>query len=112
MIQDYFINSVIVTKRVWEQDTYEDWISKKKYLDETTTITCRISSLNYRDLQLISDIDDVQRVVKKMYTLPNVDISPKDLITWEWKSYTVIAKYKPQDKSSVHHNKYFIKLVE
>lgn len=111
MIQDYFINKIVVKNRK-ENVVYEDWIAKKKYTSQDREIACRVSSLNYKDLQLLSYTDDVQRTVRKLYTEASVDISPKDLVVWEWKEYTVIAKYKPQDKTNVHHNKYFIKLVE
>lgn len=111
MIQDYFINKIVVKNRK-ENVVYEDWIAKKKYTSQNKEIACRVSHLNYKDLQLLSDTDDVQRTVRKLYTEASVDISPKDLVVWEWKEYTVIAKYKPQDKTNVHHNKYFIKLVE
>jgi hypothetical protein len=48
---------------------------------------------------LIQGIDDVQRNVKKLYTNPDEDISPKDYIVWEGKEYQVLAEYKPQDKN-------------
>lgn len=111
MIQDFFINEVTV-KRKDAITTYENWISKKTYTEQCRPVKCRISSLSYKDLQLISDTDNVQRNVMKMYASSNVEIDPKDIIEWEWKEWTVIAHYKPQDKSKVHHNKFFIKKVE
>ena len=52
------------------------------------------------------------RSIRKLYTNPSIDIDTKDIVVWEWKQYQVIATYKPQDRKWVHHNKYFIKLVE
>ena len=110
-IQDYFCNTVTVIKRS-EETVYEDWIAKKQYIEDTTEISCRVSSLSYQDLALISNIDDIQRTVRKLYTLPEIEIDPKDYVVWEGKNYQVIAEYRPQNKTAVHHNKYFIKLVE
>lgn len=111
MIQDFFINEVIIRKRE-EKTKYEDWISKKVYINLDYPIQCRISSLSYKDLQLLSDTDNVQRNVMKMYASSSINIDPKDLIVWNNKEWTVIAHYQPQDKTKIHHNKYFIKKVE
>ena len=111
MIQDFFINKIIHRKKQ-ENTVYEDWISKKVYVLNDAEIRCRISSLSYKDLQLISDTDNVQRNVMKMYTDVWVDISPKDIVIRDDKEWTVIAQYKPQDKTKIHHRKYFIKMVE
>lgn len=111
MIQDFFINEVIIRKRE-EQTVYEDWISKKVYINQDCPIKCRISSLSYKDLQLISDTDNISRNVMKLYANSNVNIDMKDLLIREWKERTVIAHYTPQDKTKIHHNKYFIKKVE
>jgi len=111
MIQDFFINEIIIKKRN-AITSYVNWISKKTYTEESKPIKCRISSLSYKDLQLISDTDNIQRNVMKMYTNANVEIDPKDIIQWDWKEWTVIAHYMPQDKSKIHHSKFFIKKVE
>ena len=111
MIQDFFINEVIIKKRN-AITSYVDWISKKTYTEQCKPVKCRISSLSYKDLQLISDTDNIQRNVMKMYTNSNIEIDPKDIIQREWKEWTVIAHYKPQDSMKVHHSKYFIKKVE
>lgn len=111
MIQDFFINEVIIRKRQ-EETIYWDWISKKIYVNQDSPVKCRISSLSYKDLQLISDTDNIQRSVMKMYVNSNVDIDTKDIIIRDNKERTVIAHYKPQDKFKIHHNKYFIKKVE
>ena len=111
MIQDFFINEVVIKKR----DTitsYVNWISKKTYKEQCRPVKCRISSLSYKDLQLLSDTDNVSRNVMKMYTNSNIEIDMKDIIQREWKEWTVIAEYRPQDKTKIHHNKYFIKKVE
>ena len=109
MIQDFFINEVKVKGKT--TTTYVNWISKKNYAKEIT-VKCRISSLSYKDLQLLSDTDNVSRNVMKMYASANVEIDMKDIIERDWKTWTVIAHYTPQDKSKIHHNKYFIKKVE
>lgn len=111
MIQDFFINEITIKKRN-SKVIYEDWISKEEFVEKCREVKCRISNLSYRDLALIQWIDDIQRTVKKLYTNPDEDISPKDYIIREWKEYQVIAEYKPQDKDWVHHKKFFIKLVE
>lgn len=111
MIQDFFINEVIIKKRN-EITSYVNGISKKTYTEQSRPVKCRISSLSYKDLQLISDTDNIQRNVMKMYTSSNEEIDPKDIIVWENKEWTVIVHYKPQDKTKVHHNKFFIKKVE
>lgn len=108
MIQDYFINTVTIKKNL--QTTYEDWLSKKWY-QEQNTINCRVSSLNYKDLQLLDWKKDVQKNVKKLYTSSDVDISPKDKVVFDNKEYVVIAAYAPQDKTKIHHKKFFIKFV-
>ena len=111
MIQDFFINEVILRKRQ-EQTQYVDWISKKVYINDDCPIKCRVSHLSYKDLQLLSDTDNVSRNVMKLYANANVEIWMKDLIIWEGKEWTVIAHYQPQDSIKIHHNKYFIKKVE
>lgn len=111
MIQDFFINEVIIKKRN-PTVIYEDWIMKEEFKEKCKMIKCRVSNLTYKDLALLQWIDDIQRTVRKLYTSPNQDISPKDYVEWEWKNYQVIAEYNPQDSKWIHHNKYFIKLVE
>ena len=111
MIQDYFSNKVWVRSRE-ESTVYEDWISKKQYKECELEIPCRVSSLNYKDLQVLQHIDDVQVNVLKLHTAPIVEIKPTDYVVWKWESYQVIAKYEAQDKNSVRFNKYFIKLVK
>ena len=111
MITDFFCNSVYVRERE-EITVYEDWISKKQYKENDRQIPCRVSSLNYKDLQLLQGIDDVQVNMQKLYTLADVEIKPTDYVIWKWESYQVIAKYQAQDKTWIHHNKYFIKLVK
>ena len=111
MIQDFFINEIVIKKRN-EITSYVDWISKKTYTEQCKPVKCRISSLSYKDLQLISDTDNISRNVMKMYANANVEIDMKDIIEWDWKEWTVIAEYRPQDKTKVHHNKFFIKKVE
>ena len=111
MIQDFFINDILIRKKK-EKTVYADWISKKEYVNIDNPVKCRISSLSYKDLQLISDTDNVQRNVMKMYTDWAIAIEPKDLIVWNDKEWTIIAHYQPQDKTKIHHNKYFIKKVE
>ena len=111
MFKELLINSATVTSRQ-ETTSYEDGISKKDYSETTTPIKCRVSSLNYKDLQLLQWVDDVEIKVQKMYTLPNVDIKPTDLITFEGKDYKVINFYKAHDSKGVQHHKYFIKLVD
>jgi len=108
MIEDYFINEVTVKKR--EQTVYEDWISKKQY-EEEITIPCRVSHLNHRDLQLIAGTVDIQDNIKKLYTQKEVEIWVKDLVIFENKEYKIIAEYKPQDKDSIHHKKFFIQMI-
>ena len=111
MIQDYFINKIIIKKRKSEVK-YEDWIAKESFVEKCREVSCRVSNLSYRDLALIQGIDDVQRNVKKLYVKASEDISPKDYIVWEGKEYQVLAEYKPQDKFWVHHKKYFIKFID
>ena len=112
MIQDFFCNTVYVRSRDSIATVYEDWIAKKKYTDNQTAISCRVSSLNYKDLQLLQGVDDVQVNVKKLHTAKNVDIDPTDYVIRKSESYQVIAKYEVQDKVWVRFNKYFIKLVK
>ena len=109
MIQDFFINEITVKRN--ETTVYEDGISKKTYAEEFT-VKCRISNLSYKDLQLLSDTDNVQRNVMKMYTNAGVDIGVKDIIEWNDEKWTIIARYTPQDKTKIHHNKFFIKQVK
>ena len=109
MIQDFFINEAKIKKQ--GTTTYVNWISKKTYWEQIT-VKCRISSLSYKDLQLLSDTDNVSRNVMKMYANASVEIWMKDIIEWNGKDRTVIAHYQPQDKTKIHHNKYFIKKVE
>lgn len=111
MIQDFFINEVLIRNKE-EKTSYENWISKKTYINQDRPIRCRISSLSYKDLQLISDTDNIQRKVMKMYADVGIEINPKDLIIWNNKERTVIAHYQPQNSTKIHHNKYFIKMVE
>lgn len=111
MIQDYFCNKIFVRVR-HETTVYADWISKKQYTETETEIPCRISNLNYKDLQLLQGIDDVQINVMKLHTDPWVNINPTDYVIRKGESYQVIAKYEAQDKDSVRFNKYFIKLVK
>jgi hypothetical protein len=56
MIENFFINEITVKSK--EQTVYEGGISKKQYAQERT-VQCRISSLSYKDLQLIAKTDDV-----------------------------------------------------
>ena len=108
MIQDFFINTVTIKKNL--QTTYEDWLSKKWYQEETT-INCRVSSLNYKDLQLLGWENDIQKNIKKIFTSADVDISPKDKVVFNNQEYVVIAEYNPQDRNWIHHKKFFIKFV-
>lgn len=111
MISDFFINTVKVISRQ-EEDAYEDGISKKKYKECCKEIKCRVSSLNYKDLQLLQWIDDVQIRVQKLYTWPEVMIKATDFVEYNGEKYEVINQYFPQDKEKTHHHKYFIKLVK
>lgn len=111
MIQDYFINTIKIKKRN-PTVSYEDWIMKESFWEMCDEVKCRVSSLKYQDLALLQWIDDIQRTVKKLYTNPEINISPKDYVEWEWKDYQVIAEYNPQDSKWIHHKKFFIKLVE
>lgn len=111
MLENYFINEVIVKNRK-ETVVYEDWLSKTQFVEQCRKVPCRVSSLNYKDLQLISDTDNLWKNIRKLYTSANIDIDTKDIVEREGKNYQVIATYRPQDKYWVHHNKYFIKIVE
>lgn len=111
MITDFFCNTVYIRKRI-ETTVYADWIAKKQYENQDTPVSCRVSSLNYKDLQLLQGIDDVQVNVQKLYTLPDIEIKPTDYVIWKSESYQVIAQYEAQDRYWHHHNKYFIKLVK
>ena len=111
MISDFFCNEVTVISRT-ETTKYEDWIAKKVYSDCSYQVICRVSSLNYKELQLISWIDDVETRVQKLYTYPTVTIKPTDIILYNWQRYTVHSVYKPQNRDRTHHCKYFIKLEE
>lgn len=111
MIADLLINTVTITSRQ-ATTVYEDGIAKKQYSNVETPVKCRISSLNYKDLQLLQWIDDVIIKVQKLYTLPDVDIKETDFVIWNGKKYKVINKYQAQDAEGYHHNKYFIKLVD
>lgn len=51
-IQDLFCNNAIIISRK-ANTVYEDGISKKVFEKIETPIKCRISNLNYKDLQLI-----------------------------------------------------------
>ena len=110
-IQDYFCNEITVKKRA-EITVYEDWISKKIYDESTKIVPCRITFLSYRDLLLLSKTDDVSISYRKLYTWPDVSIDVKDIIVWDSKEWKVYSEYNAQNKTNVHHNKYFIKLVE
>ena len=109
MIENFFINEITVKSK--EQTVYEGGISKKQYAQEKS-VRCRISHLSYKDLQLIAKTDDVWKSVMKLYTSAEEEITTKDKIFFEWKERTIIATYHPQDKTKVHHHKYFIKKVE
>ena len=111
MITDLFTNTVTVTSRQ-TVTTYAEGIAKKEYTVIETPVKCRVSSLNYKDLQLLQHIDDVIIKVQKLYTLPDVDIKETDYVTRNGKKYKVINKYQAQDAEGYHHNKYFIKLVD
>lgn len=111
VIQDLFCNSATIVSRK-ETTVYEDGISKKQYEQIATPIKCRISNLNYKDLQLIKGIDDVAVKVQKLFTDPGVNIKPTDYILFMQQRYQVITMYAAQDADKVHHNKYFIKLVD
>lgn len=111
MISDFFCNEATVISRA-ESTKYEDWISKKVYSDCSFQIVCRVSHLNYKDLQLINGIDDVETRVQKLYTYPTVNIKPTDIILYNGQKYTVHSVYKPQNRAKTHHTKYFIKMVE
>lgn len=111
VIQDLFCNSATIISRK-ANTVYEDGISKKVYEQIETPIKCRISNLNYKDLQLIKWVDDVAVKIQKLFTLPSVDIKATDYIAYRGEKYQVITKYEAQDANGAHHNKYFIKLVE
>lgn len=111
VIQDLFCNSAEIISRK-EVTVYEDGISKKQYEQISKPIKCRISNLNYKDLQLINGIDDVKVKVQKMFTDPNITIKPTDYIVFCGQRYQVITMYVAQDADAPHHNKYFIKLVD
>jgi hypothetical protein len=111
MIQNFFINTIKIKKRN-PSVAYEDWIMKESFVEVCQEVECRVSHLAYKDLALLQWIDDIQRTVRKLYTNPWVNISPKDFVEWEWKDYQVIAEYNPQDSKEIHHKKFFIKLVE
>jgi len=111
VIQDLFCNSATIISRK-EVTVYEDGIAKKQYEQLSRPIKCRISNLNYKDLQLINGIDDVKVKIQKMFTSPDVLIKPTDYIVFCEKRYQVITMYTAQDADAPHHNKYFIKLVD
>ena len=110
-IQDYFCNEITIKKRS-EQTVYEDWISKKIYNESNRVVPCRITFLSYRDLMLLSKTDDVSISYRKLYTSPDVSIDVRDIIVWDNKEWKVYSEYNAQNKTNVHHNKYFIKIVD
>lgn len=110
-IQDYFCNEITVKKRA-EITVYEDWISKKIYDESTKIVPCRVTYFSYKDLRLLSKTDDVWTQYRKLYTSPEVSIDMKDIVVWNNQEWKVIQEYNAQNKTNVHHNKYFIKLVE
>jgi hypothetical protein len=110
-MEELLINSVDIISRL-EATEYVDGISKKVYKEQCKPVKCRISSLNYKDLQLLQDVDNVEIKVQKMYTMADVEIKPTDYIRREGKEYQVISKYRAQDENGAHHYKYFIKLVD
>lgn len=111
VIQDLFCNSATIVSRK-EVTIYEDGISKKQYQQIETPIKCRISNLNYKDLQLIKGVDDIAVKIQKMFTDPGVNIKTTDYVIFCGQRYQVITMYAAQDADKVHHNKYFIKLVD
>lgn len=110
-IQDYFCNEITVKKRL-ERTVYEDWISKKVYEENNEIVPCRITYLSYKDLRLLSKTDDVWMAYRKLYTSPEISIDTKDIIVWNNQEWSVISEYNAQNKTNVHHNKFYIKIVD
>ena len=111
MFNELLINTVNIISRQ-EATEYVEGISKKVYKEICKPVKCRVSHLNYKDLQLIQGVDDVEIKVQKLHTLPTVIIKPTDYVERKGKKYQVINFYEAQDATGVHHHKYFIKLVD
>lgn len=109
-MEELLINTIEIISRL-EATEYEDGISKTKYKEQCRKAKARITTLNYKDLQLIGGVDNVQIRVQKMYTMADVDIKPTDYIRYNGEEYQVINRYDAMDENGVHHHKYFIKLV-
>lgn len=108
MIEEYFNNEILLKRK--EETVYEDWISKRVYAEEVT-IPCRVCNLNYRDLQLLQKTADIQNNTKKLFTEKDVEIWVKDLVIFENKEYKVVAEYNPQNKTEIHHKKFYIQMI-
>lgn len=110
-MEELLINNIDIISRQ-EATEYVDGISKKVYKEQCKSAKARVSTLNYKDLQLLQGVDDVEIKVQKLYTMADVDIKATDYIRYNGKEYKVINRYDAQDENGVHHHKYFIKLVD
>lgn len=114
MISDFFCDEVTVIEKIEAWTDYVDWMSKKKYSETSYQVVCRITDANDRDraLALVDWVDDVETKVWKLYTYPTVTIKPTDIILYNGERYIVQTCYAAKNRSSNHHKKYLIKMVE
>ena len=114
MIQDFFCNTIKLLKRE-ELVSYQDGIPKKTYKETIKEVPCRVGKLNlkdFKDLQFLSKIADVDILTRKLFTSAECPLEVKDQLIWEGKTYKVIYVYEAQAKAGVHHKRSFIQLVE
>lgn len=111
MIQDFFCNTIKLLKRE-ELVSYQDGIPKKTYKETTKEVPCRVGKLNFKDLQFLSKIADVNILTRKLFTSAECPLEVKDQLIWEGKTYKVIYVYEAQAQAEIHHKRSFIQLVE
>lgn len=109
MFADFLCDTVSI---LWKATAvYEDGLSLSKYEDPVEEMG-RISSLNYKDLQFLDKVEGVAIGVAKLHMLPDTTLQLKDQVEIEGKKYQVFSEYAVKGRKTVHHKKFYIKIVE
>ncbi|MDR3169770.1 MAG: hypothetical protein LBU27_08805 [Candidatus Peribacteria bacterium] len=109
MYEDYLCDSAKVINRNGTE--YVNGLSQPKYEEKSIT-QCRVSSLNWKDFQFLDKIKETSIGVAKLHTLTSSDIKIGDRVEINGKHYEVFQSYEVKGQETIHHKKFYIKIIE
>jgi hypothetical protein len=109
MYEDYLCDTATVVKR--DGTEYVNGLSQPKYI-QLSTSRCRLSSLNWKDFQFLDKIKESSIGTAKLHTLADSPITIGDRVEINGKKYEVFQSYEAKNANTVHHKRFYIKIIE